>query len=172
MDLFVSDHPFGNSVHIEATVNGYDGECTLVWTSSDDAIACVEAGKITGLQEGTAWITASLDETTYAQCKVEVIADAPFMCLPAGTKQIAEESFTGMKALKAVVLNDQIESIGANAFSGCDNLAIVNIPASITEIAKDAFTDCPNLRIYCTADGIGERYAIEAGIPYELMDTN
>ena len=172
VDLFVSDYPFGDSVRIEATVIGYNGENSLVWTSSDESVACVEDGKIIGLQEGTVWITAAVDDESYAQCKVEVISDSPLMCLPAGTKQIAEEAFTGINALKAVVLNDQIESIGANAFSGCDNLAIINIPASVTEIADDAFVDCPNLRIYCFADGVGERYAIAVGIPYELMDTN
>lgn len=87
-------------------------------------------------------------------------------------KKLALKNVNIVYALKAVVLNDRIESIGANTFSGCGNLPIINISATITDIADNAFVDCPNLRIYCTTVAAGERYAIEANIPYEVMDAN
>ncbi len=60
-------------------------------------------------------------------------------------------------------------SIGSGAFYGCTSLNYFVIPESVTEIGNGAFDD--NLILYCYADSVGETYAKQKGINYELTTT-
>lgn len=48
------------------------GEGTITWTTSDSAVATVTEGKVTGVKEGIATITATVGKST-ATCKITVI---------------------------------------------------------------------------------------------------
>ena len=45
-------------------------------------------------------------------------------------------------AIKSVIVNDGVTSIGEYAFSDCSSLTSVTIPNSVTRIGSDAFRDC------------------------------
>lgn len=57
---------------IEATVTPAGKYQELVWASSDDAVASVDKGTVTGVKPGTAVITASIGDVK-AECAVEVL---------------------------------------------------------------------------------------------------
>lgn len=69
----------GESVTLSATITPSDAaEKTITWTSSDDKVATVDAGKVTGVAEGTATITATTkDGGKTAISTVTVSKDAP-----------------------------------------------------------------------------------------------
>jgi len=56
-----------------------DGEGTINWTSSDEAVATVDDGTVTAVAEGTATITASAGEgdDLNAECALTVTAVEP-----------------------------------------------------------------------------------------------
>ena len=45
-------------------------------------------------------------------------------------------------AIKKVVINNGVTSIGSHAFSGCQNLENITIPNSVTSIGSSAFYGC------------------------------
>ena len=57
-------------------------------------------------------------------------------------KEIAAETFNGVKYLKEVKIPFGVEKIGKNAFAGCDGLKFIVIPSSVTVISLNAFDDC------------------------------
>lgn len=69
----------GATVALSATVTPEDvTDKTITWSSSDEKVATVDGGKVTGVAEGTATITATTksgDKT--ATCAVTVSEDAP-----------------------------------------------------------------------------------------------
>lgn len=69
----------GATVTLSATVTPEDAtDKTITWSSSDEKVATVDGGKVTGVAEGTATITATTksgDKT--ATCAVTVSEDAP-----------------------------------------------------------------------------------------------
>lgn len=69
----------GGTVILSATVTPEDAtDKTITWSSSDEKVATVDGGKVTGVAEGTATITATTksgDKT--ATCAVTVSEDAP-----------------------------------------------------------------------------------------------
>lgn len=69
----------GATVTLSATVTPKDAtDKTITWSSSDEKVATVDGGKVTGVAEGTATITATTksgDKT--ATCTVTVSEDAP-----------------------------------------------------------------------------------------------
>ena len=66
-----------NTVTLTAT-NTLDGE-SFTWSSSDDSIATVENGVVTGVGSGTAVITATLPNGRHVSCRVTVIAESIVM---------------------------------------------------------------------------------------------
>ena len=62
----------GKTVALTLTRTPENSNTPAVWTSSDDSIATVEAGVVTGVAAGEATITATLSETVTAQCVVTV----------------------------------------------------------------------------------------------------
>lgn len=53
--------------------------------------------------------------------------------------------FTRNKAVKKVVLGDNVKKLAKNAFNGCANLDSISLGANIDSIGQDAFTDCAML---------------------------
>lgn len=65
----------GKTVNITATSGGNDVTASATWTSSDEAVATVEAGVVTGVAEGNATINCTYNGAT-ATCAIEVIKGA------------------------------------------------------------------------------------------------
>lgn len=67
----------GKIVTLTAFVFPEDADdLTVTWTSSDEAVATVDDGEITGVEKGTAVVTAADAEGHAVQCDVTVIADS------------------------------------------------------------------------------------------------
>ncbi len=68
-------------------------------------------------------------------------------------KEIADNTFSGVRYLKEVKLSQGLEKIGKNAFGGCAGLEFIVIPSSVTSISENAFNDC-NLDIFYVGTSI------------------
>lgn len=58
---------------------------------------------------------------------------------------LSENSFTGQKKLKKILLPETVTEIGATAFADCENLSVVKA-SGVTVIRADAFEGCGNLK--------------------------
>ena len=65
----------GGTTELKTIVLPDSADQTVTWTSSDDKIASVNNGKITGINEGTAIITAAAADGQTATCEVTVTAE-------------------------------------------------------------------------------------------------
>ena len=65
----------GGTTELKAIVLPDNADQNVTWTSSDDKIASVNNGKITGINEGTATITATAVGGKSVECKVIVTAE-------------------------------------------------------------------------------------------------
>ena len=112
--------------------------------------------------------------------------------LPESLRNIGEDAFFGCRALTAVRIPDSVacidryafqdctslitldlgkgvSCISDAAFSGCKALTSVCVPDSVTDIDPDAFEDCPALTLRVHAGSYAHQYAIDNGIPFELL---
>lgn len=138
----------------------------VVWSSSDKNIVKVtDKGEVTGIEPGTAEVTARAGRLT-AVCKVNVVkkegesdftvtedgiitgflgSDMSKLEIPeeiGGTtvKGIEAGAFKEKTDIKEVVLPKTLTTIGEEAFSGCTKLTSINL-SSVTEIGKSSFSN-------------------------------
>lgn len=62
---------------------------------------------------------------------------------------IPQKAFYNCDALREVVLNEGVGSVGKSAFTWCRRLNKINIPSSVKEISDNAFTSCFTLFEIC-----------------------
>ncbi|HBL40068.1 MAG TPA: hypothetical protein DDY98_00240 [Ruminococcaceae bacterium] len=80
-------------------------------------------------------------------------------------------AFGGCTGLTSITIPSSVTSIGECAFGGCTGLTSVTIPNSVTNIESAAFYGCSSLSlIKGYAGSAGIKYAVENGIPYEILD--
>ncbi|MDD6043771.1 MAG: leucine-rich repeat domain-containing protein [Eubacteriaceae bacterium] len=63
-----------------------------------------------------------------------------------GITTIGENVFTHCESLKSITIPDSVTTIGECAFSGCIRLTSITIPYNVTSIGKLAFSDCSRLK--------------------------
>lgn len=66
--------------------------------------------------------------------------------IPGDIKSISEGTFTGMPALKKVVVEEGVEKLEGGAFSECYELTDVKLPDSLESIGGYAFGNCTKLK--------------------------
>lgn len=71
-----------------------------------------------------------------------------------GVQSIGNHSFTDCTNLTAVTLPDSLVSIGDAAFSWCTNLTQVTLPKNLTALGVGAFVRCENLTAITIPDGV------------------
>ena len=113
----------GGTTELKATVLPDNADQNVTWTSSDDKIASVNNGKITGINEGTATITATAVDGKSVECKVIVTAEGDVIV------NVAEPDVT-VKISGVNLSEDQTEAIKNTAKS-------VNADAAIAAAAKE-----------------------------------
>ena len=74
--------------------------------------------------------------------------------IPDGTAFIPEKAFSGMKSLREVEINAQIDRIEANAFCNCSRLKTITLPSSVSEIGEMAFAGCKSLEAITLPQGV------------------
>lgn len=62
----------GATTQLQAVVSPYGADNTIIWTSSDDAVATVVDGLVSGLTNGQVKITATANNGVYDSCMVKV----------------------------------------------------------------------------------------------------
>ena len=100
--------------------------------------------------------------------------------IPASVTKIEDFAFYGCSNLTSVIMHDALQEIGKSVFYNCTNLSSLILPGSITKIGdkaygyyKNIFDEpdiVPNAKIYCSKSTAAESYAMEAGIPYSLIE--
>ncbi|MGN1126808.1 MAG: leucine-rich repeat protein, partial [Ruminococcus sp.] len=66
--------------------------------------------------------------------------------IPGNYKSISEGAFSGMPALKKVVIEEGVERIEGGAFSDCSELTDIKLPESLKSIRGYVFGNCTNLK--------------------------
>lgn len=75
--------------------------------------------------------------------------------LPNHITEIAPLAFAGCKSIERIVINDNIEKLGAGAFYGCENLQSVSINSQkIIVIPEKLFCGCTNLQSVLLPDSV------------------
>ena len=72
LDKETAEVEVGETVKLSATLAPAGATSTVTWTSSDEKVATVAAGVVTGVKAGTAKITAKVSDTIKAECTVTV----------------------------------------------------------------------------------------------------
>ena len=98
--------------------------------------------------------------------------------IPDSVTGIGDSAFSGCTSLTGITIPDSVEFIGYEVFFDCMNLTGITIPSSVTRIRKHAFgyyydngyKKIDNFKIYCYSGTKGEKYAIDNGFAYELLD--
>ncbi|MBQ4530566.1 MAG: leucine-rich repeat protein [Lachnospiraceae bacterium] len=90
----------------------------------------------------------SIDEDGFAiqdGVLVEYLGSSGAVVIPDEVTSIGEYAFSGCSSLSSIELLESVTTIGNWAFSGCNNLSSIEIPKSVTTIGDWAFSECYNL---------------------------
>ena len=99
--------------------------------------------------------------------------------IPDGVMCINNGTFMNCTSLTSITIPSSVTSIDIAAFKNCTSLKNVTIPGSVTSIGDLAFgyyydnkenKKLDGFKIYCYSGTKGEKYAIDNGFAYELLD--
>ena len=137
----------------------------IVWTTSDEEVAAVENGLVTGVGEGEAVITLTVDGTFVSECKVTVVyasgscgENLTWIYDGQGNLTIKGEGEMTNYAyivrvpwivyageITKVTVESGVENITDYAFYKCIKLKEVNLPETVKTIGKQALYSCLSL---------------------------
>ena len=145
LDKETADLSLGGNLNLLATVLPTDApDQTLSWSSGTTSVATVDPnGKVTGVAQGTAVITAQTASGSQDTCTVTVL---PFTA--SGASGLTITGYTGDETavtIPATLDGKPVVAIGDKAFLNKIALSVVSIPATVTRIGFMAFENCTNL---------------------------
>lgn len=70
-----------------------------------------------------------------------VRGESAVLNIPQNIRVIEEGALCGLKEVEEVIVNEDVEEIGAWAFYGCTALSDINLPSGIKKIGENAFFD-------------------------------
>ena len=150
----------------------------VVWSSSDDSIATVDNGVVSGVGVGNATITVTTEDGGFiAQCAAtvknyKVITYTATSKLPETTNTgstvgLHTSAFSGTSGQRltmvshtfddgvgTVTFNGDIAKFGDYAFYSATTLASIDIPDSVTSIGNSAFQNCSGLTNCTIGSGV------------------
>lgn len=157
-----------------------DAERTVILSSSDSSVAAVNSHSITVGKPGTAVITFSLPggksggPSTTCSVTVEKNTIAAGVCgdslewtlnkegiltiSGSGEMEDWEKNQTAWEeyknAVKKIIIEQGVTSIGDYAFERCENLEEIDIPDSVVDIGVSAFEECFRLQSVVVPEGV------------------
>ena len=154
----------GNQNYV--SVNG------VLYNKDKTAIICYPAGKKDKNYKMPDGVT-SMGVYAFSGC-----ANLTNITIPDSVTGIGDSAFSGCTSLTGITIPDSVEFIGYEVFFDCMNLTGITIPSSVTRIRNHAFgyyydngyKKIDNFKIYCYSGTKGEKYAIDNGFAYELLD--
>ena len=142
-------------------------ETEISWSSQDEAVVSVREGRLMLKSAGETTVLARDGNYVVGEFTVRVEETEAGLVLPADTKCIEAEAFSGVSAVSAVRVPDGAVQIGEEAFGSCSGLRLVFIPSSVVSIGLNAFSGChAEMYIIGTAGSAAEQYAAGNGIPF------
>lgn len=104
------------------------------------------------------YVYSNTDGMNYHSIKDVVTADwmngLMNVKLPATTKSIGSNAFSGCYKLVSVNIPDGVTSIGSYAFNGCNRIKDLTLPQSVTSFGQYAFQSCTGLKEVVIPDGV------------------
>ena len=154
----------GNQNYV--SVNG------VLYNKDKTAIICYPAGKKDKNYKMLDGVT-SMGVYAFSGC-----TNLTNITIPDSVTGIGDSAFSGCTSLTGITIPDSVEFIGYEVFFDCMNLTGITIPSSVTRIRNHAFgyyydngyKKIDNFKIYCYSGTKGEKYAIDNGFAYELLD--
>lgn len=158
LDKATAEVEVGKTLTLAATLTPANSTSKVTWISSDDTIATVAKGVVTGVKAGTATITAKVSDTIKAECVVTVKAAA-----------VAYESKGSLSFNKdtTVTINNQLEDatdpkITYTSTSGVSIIVRKNTSSSAVNVWKSDYSSC---RWY-----VGHKVTISSGTPFSKIE--
>ena len=168
----------GDTETLVASVLPYNASNkNVTWSSSDDSVATVDNGVVSGVAVGNTNITVTTEDGGYtAQCATsvknyKVITYTATAKLPETTSTssggLHTNSFSGTSGQKltmvshtfdngvgTVTFNGDIAKFGDYAFYTCSGIRSIVIPDSVTYIGNNAFQHCTSLTAMNIPDSV------------------
>ena len=149
-----------------ASVNG------VLYNKDKTAIICYPAGKKDKNYNMPDSVT-SMGVYAFSGC-----TNLTNITIPDSVTGIGDSAFSGCTSLTGITIPDSVEFIGYEVFLDCMNFTSITIPSSVARIRNHAFgyyndngyKKIDNFKIYCYSGTKGEKYAIDNGFDYVLLD--
>jgi hypothetical protein len=93
--------------------------------------------------------TTRIGENSFSGCR-----DLKSVVIPDSVTRIGKEAFYDCKGLASVIIPDAVTSIGYRAFGNCRALTSVTIPDSVESIGHGAFSSCEGLTSVVMPDSV------------------
>ena len=135
----------GETISLTATVTPSNASNkTITWTSSNTGVATVSAGKVKGISNGTATITAKSNNGVTAKCTVTV--------------KNAPASITLTKGILTIGVGEKYEiGSGVNSGAGCATRTYRTSNSSVVKMTR--------------TDWVGNFYGVKPGVAYVTVKT-
>lgn len=85
-------------------------------------------------------------------------------------EKISTSAFNRCKSLKEIEIPFGVTEIGESVFYGCNSLMKLQIPNNVVVIGKTILKNAPNAIIYCESDSYAQKYAMENGYSYKIIE--
>lgn len=89
--------------------------------------------------------------------------------IPSSVRILDRSSFSTMRMLQIVKIDEGVTDIGYRAFGNCVNLKEIYLPSTLKNIGSEAFINCKKLTIYCFKNSIADEYAKRNNIKVEYI---
>ena len=98
-----------------------------------------------------------MEETLLSALLMEnrYMEDATHVQIDSSVRAIKKLAFHGLRRMRIVIFNEELEEIGQRAFVFCTSLGEIVIPNNVRAIKRGAFAGCSGLTSVTLGDGAG-----------------
>ena len=163
------------AINVASENSNYVSVNGVLYNKDKTTIICYPAGKKDNNYKIPDSVT-EIDDYAFNGC-----ISLSSVTIPNSVTSIGVYAFEYCASLKSITIPDSVTWIGRYSFGGCTSLTSITIPNSVTSIGKKAFgyyydydMNCSvkynDFKIKCYSNTVGEQYAKDNGLAYELLD--